>query len=126
MKPGTQGTPFGKSFKYAFRGVVNAYQTGRNIRVQTGAAVLVVLLGLAFRLAPWEWCAVLICCGLVIGGECFNSAIEDAVDLAEPELNPLAANAKDLAAGAVLVFSLFSFVVGCIVFVPHLLRLLGL
>ena len=125
MKPGAGKTPFVKSFKYAIQGVIEAYRTGFNIRVQTAGAVLVIVLGFVFSLAPWEWCAVLICCGLVIGGECVNSAIEDAVDLASPELHPVAKAAKDMAAGAVYIFAFTSAIVGCIVFIPHVLPLLG-
>ncbi|WP_283170425.1 diacylglycerol kinase [Curtanaerobium respiraculi] len=125
MKPGSGKTPFLTSFRYAWRGIRAAYRTGFNIRVQTAVAVLVVVLGLALRLDAAEWCAVLICCGLVIGAECINSAIEDAVDLAEPRINPLAERAKDMAAGAVSVFSIMSVAVGCIVFLPRILAVLG-
>lgn len=125
MKPGGGATPFRKSFKYAANGIAECFRQGRNVKVQTAAAALVVVLGLALGLAPWEWCAVLICCGLVIGGECLNTAIEDAVDLACDRIDPLAKAAKDLAAGGVLVFALASLVVGCIVFVPKILALIG-
>ena len=93
--------------------------------MQTGAAVLVIALGFFFHVSAGEWCALLVCIGLVLGGECMNTAVEDAVDLACPRIDPLAKAAKDLAAGAVLVFSLASLAVGLIVFVPHILTLLG-
>ena len=124
MRPDGQKTPFFKSFTYACKGIASAYRTGRNIRVQSLVAVAVSIAGFAFSLAPWEWCAVLLCCGLVIGAECMNSALEDIVDMAQPNINPLAGRAKDMAAGAVWVFALTSVVVGLIVFVPHLLALL--
>jgi|LAHS01.1.fsa_nt_gb undecaprenol kinase len=125
MKPGSQTTPFLKSFRYALAGIVECYRVGRNIRVQTAAAVLVVLLGLFFQVSAGEWCALFICIGLVLGGECMNTAVEDAVDLACPRIDPLAKAAKDLAAGAVLVFSLASVAVGLFVFVPHIVSFLG-
>ena len=55
MKPGAGKTPFVKSFKYAIQGVIEAYRTGFNIRVQTAGAVLVIVLGFVFSLVPWEW-----------------------------------------------------------------------
>lgn len=125
MKPGGVTTPFLKSFKYAVNGIAECFRQGKNVKVQSAVAVLVVVLGFALGIAPWEWCAVLICCGAVIGGECLNTAIEDAVDLACDHIDPLAKAAKDLAAGGVLVFSLASVFVGCIVFVPKILALLG-
>lgn len=125
MKPGSQTTPFLTSFRYALAGIVECYRVGRNIRVQTAAAVLVVLLGLFFQVSAGEWCALFICIGLVLGGECMNTAVEDAVDLACPRIDPLAKAAKDLAAGAVLVFSLASVAMGLFVFVPHIVSFLG-
>ena len=56
--------------------------------------------------------------------EALNTAIEFLVDLASPELHPLAAKAKDVAAGAVLVAAIGSLVVGVLVFGPHVLKLL--
>ena len=47
-----------------------------------------------------------------------NSAIESVVDLASPEIHPLAKKAKDIAAGAVLIFAITSVVIGLIIFVP--------
>jgi diacylglycerol kinase (ATP) len=51
-------------------------------------------------------------CALVLSLEMMNCALEAAVDLASPELHPLAKYAKDAAAGAVLVAALTSVVVG--------------
>ncbi|MGI6591358.1 MAG: diacylglycerol kinase family protein [Eggerthellaceae bacterium] len=116
---------FGKSFGYAFRGIVTAWRKGYNLRVQSAAGVLAVVLGLAFGISLVEWCAVVVCIGAVIGGECMNTALEDAVDLANPEVHPLAKSAKDMAAGAVLVMSIASAVIGIIIFLPRILSALG-
>ncbi|MCC9815350.1 diacylglycerol kinase, partial [Streptococcus agalactiae] len=54
-----------------------------------------------------------------------NSAIENVVDLASNyHFSMLAKNAKDMAAGAVLVVSLFAVLVGLIIFIPKILALL--
>ena len=87
--------------------------------------VLAIVLGFVFGITPEQWLAVVICIGLVLGGECFNSALEAVVDLASPEYHDLAKAAKDMAAGAVMIFAAASFVVGCIIFVPYLLSLVG-
>ena len=55
--------------------------------------------------------------------EIVNTALEAAVDLATPARHPLAKRAKDAAAGAVLLFSFASAVVGAIVFLPRLATL---
>ncbi|MCC9793209.1 diacylglycerol kinase, partial [Streptococcus agalactiae] len=57
--------------------------------------------------------------------EIINSAIENVVDLASNyHFSMLAKNAKDMAAGAVLVISLFAVLVGLIIFIPKILALL--
>ena len=59
---------------------------------------------------------ILLCIGLVLGLEMMNSAIESLVDLVTLERNPLAGRIKDIAAGAVLLVSFISVVIGVIVF----------
>ncbi len=87
--------------------------------------VLAIFLGLLFSLSSLEWVCVIICCGVVLGGEVINSSVEAVVDLASPNYHELAKKAKDCAAGGVLLFSVASFVVGCIIFLPRILRLIG-
>ena len=60
----------------------------------------------------------------VWAAEALNTAIEFVVDLASPDPHPLAGKAKDVAAGAVLIASIGSAVIGGFVFGPHVLRLL--
>lgn len=122
MKPRYSVT---SSFRYAFAGIAAAWREGHNIRIQAVAGIVAVALGCAFGISGPEWCAVLVCIGAVIGGECVNTAIEDAVDLACDTVHPLAKSAKDMAAGAVLVMSIASAAVGLIIFVPRFAALLG-
>ena len=68
---------------------------------------------------------VIICCGVVLGGEVINSSIEAIVDLVSPDYHELAKKAKDCAAGGVFLFSLASFIVGCVMFLPRILHLIG-
>jgi undecaprenol kinase len=52
-----------------------------------------------------------------------NSSIERVVDLVTQEYHPLAKQAKDIAAGAVLLYAIFSVIVGMIIFLPKLIHL---
>lgn len=122
MKPDGTANGFPESFRHALEGVA-ATARGRNFRVQLAAGAAAVALGAFFRISPGEWIAVALCIGLVLGGECANTALEAAVDLASPGRHPLAKRAKDDAAAAVLLFSLASAVVGAIVFLPRLAAL---
>ncbi|MBZ9713025.1 diacylglycerol kinase [Deinococcus multiflagellatus] len=115
------GRRFVRSAGYAWAGVRHAYRHQANFRIECWAAVLALGLGLALRvpLAP-----VALACGLVLGLELLNTALEALVDLASPEVHPLARIAKDTAAAAVLLASLSALVVGAVTFGPPLLRLL--
>ena len=90
-----------------------------NARIQCVAAVLVLALGGWLGVSPLEWAALLLAIALVLGAEAMNTALEYVVDLAQPDWHPLARDAKDVAAAAVLVCSLGAAVVGLLVFVPY-------
>ena len=111
------------SFRHAAIGVVTMLRTQHNARIQAVAAILVVALSFALRLAPWEWCAVLLATGLVLAAEGLNTAIEEIADLVSPERHPAVKAAKDVAAGAVLIAALMAAAVGALVFLPHLANL---
>ena len=112
----------GKSFLHAMAGIAAAVKGERNMRIHLVAAVAAISLGAWLGLSECEWVAIVICVALVASLECANTAIEAAVDLASPDIHPLAKKAKDCAAGAVLLASIGSAVVGCVIFVPKLLR----
>lgn len=116
---------FLKSFGYAARGVVFAAEE-RNFRIDCIAAILALALCAFLRVPAWGWVAVVICVGVQLAMETLNTAVESVVDLASPELHPLAKRAKDCAAGAALLTACASVVVGCIVYVPAALALVGI
>lgn len=113
------------AFKCAGQGIADTSHE-RNFRIELCFMVLCIALGVFFGISVVEWCIVVVCFGLVLGGECFNSAMEAVVDLASPERHELARKAKDAAAGGVLLFSIASFVVGVVMFLPRILSLIGL
>lgn len=96
----------------------------RNFRIELCFMVLCIVLGFAFGISILEWLTVIVCFGLVLGGECFNTSIEAIVDLVSPDYHELARIAKDAAAGAVMLFSIASFIVGAIIFLPRILTVL--
>lgn len=53
--------------------------------------------------------------------ELLNTAIERVVDLATEEYHPLAKQAKDIAAGAVLVYAIVSVIIGGVILLPKIL-----
>lgn len=119
-----RGNSFVKSFGYAACGVALAAGE-RNFRVDCVAALAALVLCAVLQVPAWGWAAVVICVGVQLAMEAVNTAIEAVVDLASPELHPLAKRAKDCAAGAALLTACGSVAVGCIVYIPAVLSLAG-
>lgn len=88
------------------------------------SALLAIIAGLVFQISALEWLFLLLSIFLVISFEIINSAIENVVDLASDyHFSMLAKNAKDMAAGAVLVISVYALITGLIIFVPKMWNL---
>ena len=109
------------AFRYAFAGLWHLFRTQRNAQVHLLIAACAIALGAFLGLARWEWLGLILTIALVLFAEGVNTAIEAAVDIAAPEFHPLAKVAKDVGAGAVLLCAIFAVIVGCVVFLPHLL-----
>lgn len=120
-----KGFSLASAFRCALQGILDTSHE-RNFHIELCFMVLCIVLGCAFGISVTEWLVVVVCFGMVLGGECINSSIEAVVDLASPEFHELARKAKDAAAGGVLLFSVASFVVGVIIFVPRILGMLNL
>jgi diacylglycerol kinase (ATP) len=104
------------SFDYAIRGIVYALRTQRNMRWHFLASALVFTAALALRVSGLELIALVFAVALVLTAELINTAVESTVDLAVEGYDPLAAVAKDVAAGAVLIASVAAVAVGYVVF----------
>jgi diacylglycerol kinase len=114
-----------RSFAHAFRGIATLLGTQPNARIHALATIAVVAVGMLFRLSLAEWTLIALAILCVWMAEALNTSIEFLVDLASPEVHPLAGKAKDVAAAAVLIAASGSVVVGALVFAPHVLRVLG-
>jgi undecaprenol kinase len=113
-----------QSFVHAGRGILLLLVTQWNFRVHLVAALVTVVLGIYFQITLIEWVVLVVAIALVLCAEAVNTAIEHAVDLLEPRLHPVARDAKDLAAAAVLIASICAAIVGAILFGRHLLHIL--
>jgi len=109
---------FFKAFDYAWSGILYGVKAERNLKFHLLAAIVVLFAGLYTGLSVIEWSIVVLLIGGMLALEMMNAAIERVVDLVTLENHPLAKHAKDLAAGAVLVYAISSVVIGLIIFVP--------
>ena len=104
---------FLRSFKFAAQGITHFM------------AVLVIINGFIMKISVIEWSIIIILLGGMLALELVNTAIERMVDLATEEFHLLAKQAKDTAAGAVLVFAIASAVIGLLIFMPKWLMMLN-
>ena len=109
-----------RSFRYAFAGVRLLLREEHNARIHATITVLVVVAGIVLRVSPVEWGVLVICIGMVLSAEAFNSAIERVANYLTTERDDRIRDIKDLAAGAVLLCAIAAAIVGLIVFVPHI------
>ena len=115
---GQQGVP--RSFEQAYRGLVYAVRTQRNMRIHVIIATLVLVASLLVGVRKLELAVLVLVILLVLITEMFNTALEFAVDLATKEYHPLAKLAKDVSAGAVLVSSVGAVLVGYLILADNL------
>ncbi|GGB50155.1 diacylglycerol kinase family protein [Fictibacillus barbaricus] len=110
------------SFIFAFSGIVTTFKSEQNFRIHTMVSVIVIGLAIALDFSIERFIILLIVIGLVLSLELVNTAIEKTVDLITKEYHPLAKKAKDAAAGAVLVFSIFAVIIGILLFIEPLIN----
>jgi diacylglycerol kinase len=92
----------------------------RNAWIHALISAAVFGLGLWLGLGRLEWAILLLTIGLVWLAEFVNTALEALVDLASPDLHPLAKVGKDVAAAAVLVAACVAVLVGLLILGPPL------
>lgn len=115
---GQQGV--GRSFEHAYRGMISAVRTQRNMRFHVVAAVGVLLLSLLVGVSELELAVLVLTILVVFVTEMLNTAMEFVVDLVTSEYHPLAKLAKDVSAGAVLVSSVGAVLVGYLILADDL------
>ena len=110
------------SFKYAFQGILPAFKQERNLKIHTCFVLLVIIAGIWLKISYIEWLICILLFGVVLAAELINTAIETTVDLVTQEIQPLAKQAKDIAAAAVLVLAITSSIIGLMIFLPKLIK----
>lgn len=111
---------FLQSAFHALSGIVHTAMQESNFKYELIITFFVILAGLLFQIKSWEWVGLILCIGLVLALELINTSVENIVDLyAGNEYYELAKIAKDTSAGAVLIASITSAIIGFIIFVPY-------
>lgn len=116
---------FLKAAKHSIDGIIFFIKTGRNIKLQILAALLVVIAAIILKVNYIEAAIIGLTIFLVFAFEVVNTAIENLADLYSMEYNEKIKAIKDTAAGAVSLVALGSVVVGIAIFMPKILVLLN-
>lgn len=111
------------SFKYAFQGLIHVIKHEKNFQIHLIVAGVIIILSIFLELKKMEWLFIVLSIFGVFVLELVNSAIERAVDLVTNEIKPLAKQAKDIAAAAVLLYAMMSVIIGIVILGPKLLIL---
>jgi diacylglycerol kinase (ATP) len=127
MKIESEGRPFEftgriRSFRYAIAGIWRMIRCQHNAWIHALATIVVIGAGFFFRISRAEWCWIVLVLTIVWTAEALNTAFEFLADAASPEFHPLVRDAKDVAAGAVLITAVAAIVIGAIIFWPHLVN----
>ena len=86
--------------------------------------ISVLIAGIYFKVSKVEWAILLLTSASVLTLELVNTGIERCVDLVTKEYHDLAKAAKDIAAGAVFIMSIFSVIIGIVIFLPKIIEVI--
>jgi diacylglycerol kinase len=108
------------SYQYALRGIWLAFRYERNMVFHLAAAVAVLVANYLLGVSRTEWLITLMLIGVVWMAEIFNTAIEKLADRVTRDQDPMIGQAKDLAAGAVLIICFAAVVCALVIYCPYL------
>ena len=112
----TKNKTFFTAMGHAIDGVIRAFKTERNLRIDYIIGLFVLICSLFFDFTKTEFACLCLTIGFVIFAEMINSTVEYIVDLVTDKYDDRAKAAKDIAAGGVLIASCVAVVVAYFLF----------
>ncbi len=110
----------------AIEGVLYSFKTQKHVKLHFLIAVVVLLLSLILKLPIVEFVLFLFSVILLLLAELLNTAVEEVVNLIEDRHHIIAKNAKDVAAGAVLIAAIGAAIMAYMIFSKYLYGPFGL
>ncbi len=108
------------SYRYSVKGIITAFRSENNMIIHLVATIAVVVANVLLSITKIDWVITLIFIGLVWMAELFNTAIERLANRITKEQDPLIAQAKDIASGAVLIICVFAVIGAAFIYLPYL------
>ncbi|HOV97661.1 MAG TPA: diacylglycerol kinase family protein [bacterium] len=93
------------SFKYAFEGLIHAFFTEPNFRIQVFIVAFSIILSKLYKITRTEWSILIVSLGLLLIVELLNTVIEEIMDQLMKEYSEGTKIIKDVSAAAVLTAS---------------------
>ncbi len=116
----TKNKTFFTALRHALDGVIKAFKTERNLRIDYVIGLFVLICSLFFDFTKTEFACLCLTIGFVIFAEMINSTVEYIVDLITDKYDDRAKAAKDIAAGGVLIASVVAVIVAFFLFADKL------
>ena len=91
-----------KNTQYALDGLIHAFKTESSFKLELLAGMFIIPTIFLLDLTVMSQIVLLVTAFLILIVELLNSAVENVVDLVTKEIHPLAKNAKDIGATAVM------------------------
>ncbi len=114
-----QAKSLSSSFRFAWQGLLFVLGTQRHMRVHFTIIGLVLVAAWGLSVSTGELLHLLLAMALVVITEVLNTSVEVMVDLLVDTYHSQAKGAKDVAAGAVLIASLYAVAVAAVVFLRN-------
>jgi len=108
---------------HALDGLIWAVKNQPNYKIHIFLVILSVLGGVIFRVSYVEWIAIMITALMGIIIEAINTAVEKLGDAIDTNFNQNIKIAKDVSAGAMLLYATGAMIVAMVIFVPKIIIL---
>ena len=112
------------SFKNAISGISWTFKTQENIRIHLFLSALAIIGGVLLKISSSEFLVIFILIGVGLAIETLNTAIEEAIDAIHKDWSEEIKIAKDVSAGAMLIFALTALLIAGLIFFPKILLLI--
>lgn len=107
-------------FHYAFTGLINGLRYDSSIQLQVFFAIIALSIAIIFKFTQTELVILIVCIGFVLSFEYLNSSLEAMLDRLQPDVHPMAKQAKDLGSASVGISALISLIIGLIFLFNHI------
>ena len=114
-----------RGFRHAVAGILRMIRCQHHAWIHAAATLVVLTAALLLRVSAGDWCWIILTISIVWTAEALNTAFEFLADAAILEFHPLVRDAKDVAAGAVLLTAIAAAVIGVMIFWPYVQKWIG-